>query len=118
LQYGLREPICTEREPDQRVVAPSWKRFGVQREHRQDDEHAEHAQAEDAREAGGGAPLGGSHPDGRGVGGRRAVVRHGRAWKAETEKSGERKKRKSAGEPRGRSGADSRFGRGLETAAE
>ena len=61
LQQRLREAVGAERDADERVVAPARKRFGVEREHRQDDEHAEHPQPEDAGEADGGAALGGGH---------------------------------------------------------
>ena len=79
LQQRLREAVGPERDADQRVIAAAGERFRIQREHRQDDEHAEHPQPEDAGEADGGATLGGRHARGRagGDGGRRAVVRHG-----------------------------------------
>ena len=80
LQQRLRESVGSERDADQRVVEAAGECLRIQREHRQDDEHAEHSQAEDAGEADGGATLGGRHAHGRSGsdGGRRAVVRHGR----------------------------------------
>ena len=61
LQQRLREAVGPERDADERVVAAAGERFRIQREHRQDDEHAEHPQPEDAGEADGGAALGGRH---------------------------------------------------------
>ena len=47
----LREPVGPECDAHQRVVEAARERLRIQREHRQDDEHAEHPQAEDAGEA-------------------------------------------------------------------
>jgi hypothetical protein len=44
-------------------VAPPGSCSAYSAKHRQDDEHAEQPQPVDAGEAGGGAPLGGGHPD-------------------------------------------------------
>ena len=42
-------------------VPPAWQVLGVNREHREDDEHAEHAQAKNAREPGARAQFGRAH---------------------------------------------------------
>ncbi len=50
LQYRLRETVGAERDADQRQVVAALEVLGVYREHRQDHEHAQHAQAENAGE--------------------------------------------------------------------
>ena len=50
LQHRLREAVGAERDADERQVVAARKLLGIDREHRQDHEHAEHAQAEDAGE--------------------------------------------------------------------
>src|SRR5512134_1715916 len=52
LQHGLREAVGAERGADQRQVVAARELRRVHREHRQDQEQPEHAQAEDARERG------------------------------------------------------------------
>jgi hypothetical protein len=61
LQDSLRQAVGAERDADQRqvVAAPDARR--VHREHRQDEEQAEHAQAEDSGKARAGAHLGRVH---------------------------------------------------------
>ena len=61
LQDRLGQPVGTERNADQGVVAAARKVLGVQREHRKNDEHPEHAQAKNAGQSEACAQLGGGH---------------------------------------------------------
>ena len=57
LQQRLREPVGAERESDQRVTLATRQLLGIHREHRQDQEQAQHPQPIDTRERGAGAQL-------------------------------------------------------------
>ena len=61
LQDRLREAVSADRDADQRQVVAARQVLGVDREHRQDHEHAEHPQPENAREADARAQLDGAH---------------------------------------------------------
>jgi hypothetical protein len=45
-QNRLGQAVHAERQADQGMVVAARQMFGIQREHRQDQEHAQHAQAE------------------------------------------------------------------------
>ena len=61
LQDPLREPVGAERDADERQVVAAAQSRRVHREHRQDDEQPEHAQAEHARQARAGAHFERAH---------------------------------------------------------
>ena len=76
LEHPLREPVDADGDAhEQRRVSRVLVR--VDAEHRQEHEQPEHAQREDARERGDGAPLGRRQRGGRGVDRRSAKVHQG-----------------------------------------
>ena len=58
---GLGQAVCAKRNTDHRVAASAGQLYGVERKHRQDDEHAQHAQPENTRETKARAQLLGRH---------------------------------------------------------
>jgi hypothetical protein len=61
LQNSLRQTVGAQRDADQRQVVAALDVRGVHREHRQNEEQPEHAQAEDASEADARAQLDAGH---------------------------------------------------------
>ncbi|MNC85779.1 hypothetical protein D3C83_13920 [compost metagenome] len=51
LQDGLRQSIGADRDADQRQIVSTGQTFGVDRKHREDREHPQHAQSENGGQA-------------------------------------------------------------------